>query len=130
MQGIVFNGHYLMYFDVAFTEYWRELGLESPLEQAKTGYEMFARKSTIEFHAPARFDDLLDVFVRCVKLGRTSLQFLLEIHRQGDPDQTQDELLVSGELVYVYANALARAPEPVPGHWRERLRTFEAKSEL
>src|SRR3954447_10227477 len=72
MQGIVFNGHYLTYFDVAFTEYWRETGLPSPLDQAKAGQEMFARKATVEFLSPARFDDILDIGVRCAGFGRSS----------------------------------------------------------
>ena len=37
MQAIVFNGHYLTYFDVAFTEYWREAGLPGALLQAEGG---------------------------------------------------------------------------------------------
>ena len=48
MQGIVFNGHYLTYFDVAFSEYWRGTGLPDVLQQASEGREMFARKATIE----------------------------------------------------------------------------------
>jgi acyl-CoA thioester hydrolase len=65
MQGIVFNGHYLTYFDVAFTEYWRAIGLPGPLLQAQAGQEMFARKATVEYLSPARFDDVLDIGVRC-----------------------------------------------------------------
>ena len=61
MQGIVFNGHYLTYFDVAFTEYWRATSLPSVLQQAEEGREMFARKASIEYQAPARFDDVLDI---------------------------------------------------------------------
>jgi len=63
MQAIVFNGHYLTYFDVAFTEYWRATGLPGVMQQAEDGQEMFARKATIEYHAPARFDDVLDIGV-------------------------------------------------------------------
>ncbi len=125
MQGIVFNGHYLTYFDVAFTEYWRETGLEGPLEQARQGFEMFARKSTIEYHAPARFDDQLDIYVRCARLGRSSLQFLIEIHRPDLQTNSAGQHLISGELVYVYANASARSAEPVPGHWRQALARYE-----
>jgi acyl-CoA thioester hydrolase len=118
MQGIVFNGHYLTYFDVAFTEYWRATGLPDVLAKAAAGQELFARKATVEYQAPARFDDVLDIGVRCVALGRSSMRFLLEIHRGG-------EHLVSGELVYVYADATARKPVPVPPEWRERLAALE-----
>ncbi len=118
MQAIVFNGNYLNYFDVAFTEYWRMTGLPDVLAQAEAGLEMFARKATVEYHAPARFDDMLDIGVRCAELGRSSMRFALEIHRG-------DELLVSGEMTYVYADSRIRQSRPVPDAWRERLAAVE-----
>jgi acyl-CoA thioester hydrolase len=121
MQGIVFNGHYLTYFDVAFTEYWRATGLPDVLQQAAAGQEMFARKATVEYQAPARFDEVLDIGVRCAALGRTSMRYLLEIHRG-------EAHLVSGELVYVYADAAARKGVPLPQAWRERLIAFEKRA--
>lgn len=111
MQSIVFNGHYLTYFDVAFTEYWRATGLPGAIQQAGEGQELFARKSTIEYLAPARFDDVLDIGVRCASLGRTSMQFVLEIY-------CGDQHLISGELVYVYADAIKRKAVPIPENWR------------
>jgi acyl-CoA thioester hydrolase len=121
MQGIVFNGHYLTYFDVAFTEYWRATGLPDVLQQAAAGQEMFARKASVEYQAPARFDEVLDIGVRCVALGRSSMRYLLEIHRG-------DAHLVSGELVYVYADAAARKSVALPTAWRERLTAFEKQA--
>ncbi|MDB5839203.1 MAG: acyl-CoA thioesterase [Herminiimonas sp.] len=118
MQGIVFNGHYLTYFDVAFTEYWRAIGLPGPLLQAQAGQEMFARKATVEYLSPARFDDVLDIGVRCAAFGRSSLRFLLEIYRN-------DEQLVAGELVYVHADTALRKGVPVPEAWRDTLARFE-----
>jgi acyl-CoA thioester hydrolase len=79
---------------------------------------MFARKASIEYHAPARFDDVLDIGVRCAELGRSSMRFAIEIFRGED-------LLVSGEMTYVYADSRARKSQPVPAAWRERLVTME-----
>ena len=118
MQGIVFNGHYLTYFDVAFTEYWRETGLPNVLEQAAEGRELFARKATIEYKAPARFDDVIDIGVRCAGFGNSSVRFVLEIHRS-------DQHLVSGELVYVYADTAVRKGVAFPEEWRSVLNRFE-----
>ncbi len=118
MQAIVFNGHYLNYFDVAFTEYWRATNLPDVIAQAQAGLEMFARKATIEYHAPARFDELLEIGVRCAEIGRTSMRFALEIYRG-------DALLITGEMLYVYADSRARRSEPVPSEWRDRLMAFE-----
>jgi len=118
MQGIVFNGNYLNYFDVAFTEYWRATGLPDVIAQSEAGLELFARKATVEYHAPSRFDDLLDIGVRCAELGRSSLRFVLEIYRG-------DEYLISGEILYVHANSRVLKSEPVPASWREALTGFE-----
>ena len=118
MQAIVFNGHYLTYFDVAFTEYWRATGLPGVMQQAEDGQEMFARKATIEYHAPARFDDVLDIGVRCAALGRSSMRYVLEIYRG-------EEFLISGELVYVYADTTVRKGVALPEAWRSRLVELE-----
>jgi acyl-CoA thioester hydrolase len=117
-QGIVFNGHYLTYFDVGITEYWRAIGYPYPDALLQQGSDTFAVKATIEYHAPARYDDLLDVLVRVGRIGRSSMQFLLEIHHG-------DTQLISGELIYVNANADTRKPVPVPAFLREAIARFE-----
>jgi acyl-CoA thioester hydrolase len=118
MQAIVFNGHYLTYFDVAFTEYWRNTGLPDVLQQAQAGQEMFARKATIEYLAPARFDDVLEIGVRCAAFGRSSIRFVLEIHRG-------DQHLISGDLLYVYADTTIRKGVPLPDDWRATISALE-----
>lgn len=118
MQAIVFNGHYLTYFDVAFTEYWRKTDLPNVIQQARDGHELFARKATVEYLAPARFDDELEIGVRCAGLGRSSMRFLLEIHAGG-------QHLISGELIYVYANTEQRKSVPIPDDWRATITAVE-----
>jgi acyl-CoA thioester hydrolase len=117
-QDIVFNGHYLTYFDVGITEYWRAIGYPYPDALLAQGSDTFAVKATIEYHAPARYDDLLEVLVRVGRIGRTSLQFLVEIHRG-------EARLISGELIYVNADATTRKPVPVPAFLREAIVRFE-----
>ena len=70
-QGIVYYGRYLPYFDVARVEYHRHLDLLS----MDFGGELVMRASNIEYHAPARFDDLLEVFIRVARIGRTSATY-------------------------------------------------------
>ena len=120
MQGIVFNGHYLTYFDVSITEYWRAIGLRYPEEVVhEWGVDTFVVKSTIEYHGSARFDDEIDVGVRCARIGRSSMQFLLEIHRG-------DAHLISGEVIYVCAHPTERKSMAVPEPMRARIEGFEA----
>ena len=121
MQGIVFNGHYLTYFDVSITEYWRAIGLRYPEEVVhEWGVDTFVVKSTIEYHGSARFDDEIDVGVRCARIGRSSMQFLLEIHRG-------DEHLITGEVIYVCAHPTERRSLAVPDPMRARIEGFEAR---
>src|SRR5919108_2017043 len=69
-QGIVYYGRYLPYFDHARVEYERYLGL---LELDLGAAEFVMRAATVVYEAPARFDDLLEVFVRTSRIGRTSV---------------------------------------------------------
>src|SRR5690606_10218886 len=72
-QGIVFNGNYLTYADVAITEYFRAMDVAYPADLLKDGGDFFAVKTLLEYLAPARFDDLLDIGVRVSRLGGASM---------------------------------------------------------
>jgi acyl-CoA thioester hydrolase len=117
-QGIVFNGHYLTYFDVGITEYWRAIGYPYPDGLLSAGVDTFVVKATIDYYAPAQYDDVLAIRVRVGRLGRTSLQFLLEISRG-------TEHLISGEVIYVMADPKSRKPSPVPDFLREAISRYE-----
>jgi acyl-CoA thioester hydrolase len=117
-QGIVFNGHYLTYFDVGITEYWRAIGYPYPDALLAAATDTFVVKAGIEYHAPAHYDDVLDVRVRVARLGRTSMQFLVEIGRSG-------EHLISGEVIYVMADPQTRKPSPVPDFLRDAISRYE-----
>lgn len=117
-QGIVFNGHYLTYFDIGVTEYYRALGYPYPGALATADSDLFARRAEIEYLAPAEYDDELEVCVRVARLGNSSFQFALEIYRG-------EQLLVSGLLVYVNADPRARRARPLPDFLRTAIRRFE-----
>ena len=55
-QQIVFNGHYLMYFDTAVAGYWRALAMPYAPTMAQLGGDLFVRKATVEYEASARYD--------------------------------------------------------------------------
>ena len=119
MQKIVFNAHYLMYFDTAIADYWRAMAL--PYEEAMRALEgdLYVRKATIEFNASARADDVLDVGMKCLRVGNSSIVFHGGLFRG-------DDLLVSCELVYVFADPATQTPKPVPPLLREILAGYEA----
>ena len=119
MQKIVFNAHYLMYFDTAVADYWRALAL--PYEEAmhQLGGDLYVKKATVEFHASARMDDRLDVGMKCGRIGNSSMVFSGAIFRG-------DELLITCELIYVFADPATQTSKPVPPLLREILTGFEA----
>ena len=120
LQGVVFNGHYLTYCDVCVTEYWRAIGMPYPAAFLEIGSDLFVRKATLEYHAPAVFDDELEVCGRTARLGRTSLVFGVGMFRRG-----QSDALVEGELVYVNTDPSTRKTQPLPELLRQRIRAFE-----
>jgi len=117
-QGIVFNGHYLTYFDVGITEYWRALGYPYPDALVRHGTDLYVKKASVEYIASAHYDDVLDVLVRVARIGRSSLQFLLELHRGDEP-------LISGEIIYVNADPATRKALPLPAFLREAIARME-----
>jgi acyl-CoA thioester hydrolase len=114
-QGVVYYGRYLPYFDHARTEYHRHLG-----KLGVTASEFVMRASQVEYHAPARFDDLLECFVRVSRLGRTSLTYECEAVRL--PDGT---LMVTAAQTLVLVDLETRRPTPIPQAAREPIRAFE-----
>ena len=74
-QHIVFNAHYLMYFDTAIAGYWR--GMALPYQETMRALEgdLYVRKATVEYLGSARYDDVVDVGVRCERIGNSSIQF-------------------------------------------------------
>jgi acyl-CoA thioester hydrolase len=114
-QGIVYYGRYLPYFDHARVEYHRHLG-PMPVGEA----EFVMRASQVEYHAPARFDDLLECFVRVSRIGRTSMTYECAAYRLPD-----EELMVTATQTLVLVDLDERRPCEVPAATRELVRAFE-----
>ena len=118
-QQIVFNGHYLAYFDTAVGGFWRALALPYADTMKSLGGDLFVRKATLEYLSSARYDDQLDIGVRCERVGTTSMTVVCAVFRG-------DELLVHGEIIYVFADPLTQKPKPIPPSLRQIFEDFEA----
>ncbi len=79
-QGIVFNANYLLYFDVAFTELWRE-AVGPWLEMVERGLDAVVAHSELDFRAPARYDDVLALPARVRSVGRTAITTEIDVMR-------------------------------------------------
>jgi len=119
MQKIVFNAHYLMYLDTAMADYWRALALPYEAAMQQLGGDLYVKKSTLEYHASARYDDLLDIGLTCARIGNSSIQFMGGVF-------LGDQMLVTGELLYVFADPATQTAKPVPPALRDVLNGFEA----
>ncbi|MGH3009679.1 MAG: acyl-CoA thioesterase [Gaiellaceae bacterium] len=108
-QGVVYYGRYNPYFDLARAEYLRALGL---LHRDGPG-EFVMRANDVEYFAPARFDDELDIHVRVAKIGRTSMTFEFAAFKV--PEGT---LLVTAHQTLVFIDPEARRPIPIPDDYR------------
>ena len=116
-QGIVYYGRYLPYFDDARVEYLRHLGL---LDADLGACEFVMRACDVLYEAPARFDDLLEVFVRTKRIGRTSVTGEYAAYRVDD-----DALMCTAEQTLVLVDLAERRPHPVPESYRDAVGAFE-----
>jgi acyl-CoA thioester hydrolase len=105
-QGIVFNAHYLTFYDTAITEYMRWLPFDYP-SMVKRGMDSHTVRTVVEYKRPIPYDAEIDVCVRAAKLGRSSATFLLEIHPKGG-----DALYATGEVVWVNADQTTHKSAP------------------
>ena len=115
-QGIVYYGRYLPYFDLARVEYHRHL----ELMRVQEGREFVMRASTVDYLAPARFDDLLEVFIRPARVGRTSVTFENATYRVDD-----DVLMVTAQQTLVLVDLEQRKACAIPESYVESLQSFE-----
>ncbi|MFO0692241.1 MAG: YbgC/FadM family acyl-CoA thioesterase [Polyangiales bacterium] len=118
-QAIVFNGHYLTYLDDAVTAHYRGLGLPYDESLELLDGEFFVKKTTLEYHAPARFDDSIEVGLRTARFGRTSLVYEACAFLGEKP-------LVSFEMVCVFADRETRRPIPIDERMRSIWLDYEA----
>ncbi len=118
-QGIVYYGRYLPYFDLARVEYHRMLGLLG-MDIGEPGVEFVMRACTIDYLAPAAFDDEIEVFVRVKRIGRTSATYELAAYRTRD-----DQLLVSAAQTLVLVDLDERKACPIPEEFRAAIHAYE-----
>jgi acyl-CoA thioester hydrolase len=117
-QGVVYYGRYLPYFDTARVEYHRHLDLLRTNTDEE--HQFVTRATTADYLAPARFDDLIEVFIRISRIGRTSLTYECAAHRVDD-----DLLMVTATQALVLVDLDERKACPIPDWYRARIREFE-----
>ncbi len=105
-QGIVFNAHYLAYFDMNITELFRT-ALGGYEVMTARGIDIVVVEARVRFSSPARFDELLDLEIAVTRLGTTSISTAHRVLREG-------ELVADGELHHVFVELPGLAKTAMP----------------
>src|SRR3954467_3707994 len=110
-QKVVFNSRYSEYVDVSINEFLRAAGMLPEFVDGHLDFQLV--KQTIEWKAPARFDQVLELSIAATRLGTTSFTIATEFRVAGEP-----RLIVTVETVYVLVEAHTLAKRPLPEHLR------------
>jgi acyl-CoA thioester hydrolase len=107
LQRIVYYGKYLDYFDNAFYEYLRHLGFDTGDLNQRHDFDTSVVRVEIEYVAPARFDELLEIEVRVTRMGRSSIDASYEV-------RNQKGVVCRAKLVLVNFDAESARSRPIP----------------
>jgi acyl-CoA thioester hydrolase len=124
-QGIVFNGAYMGYLEIAQAEYFRNLGFSIYKVAQRGFFDSAVVKAILEFKAPARVDDILELHARVSRIGNTSLTLDVEIYLQDSA-----KMLTALQAVYVGFYPESGTTRPVPHEIRELVNHFEDTGEV
>ena len=123
-QGIVFNAQYMNYIEVAQAEYFRNLGMRHYSDEVRRRFDLATVKATLEYMAPTRVDDLLDIYTRVSRLGNSSITFVTEMYIPG-----QDAPCNKSEVIYANFDADTGVPRRIPDDIRETIKAFEGDTD-
>jgi acyl-CoA thioester hydrolase len=119
-QGVVFNAHYVTYFDTTITELWREaFGSYSAMLEA--GTDIVVAEARIRYRGPAAFDDELEVAAEVAKLGTTSMTTRFTVSRAGE-----SLVLTEAEIRHVFVDPSTKRKKPIPDDIRTRLASYSS----
>lgn len=105
-QGVVFNAHWLTYFDEAQTRFFEAVGL-SPKETFSARFDVMVVRAVLEWQGPAGFDDDVAIEVTVSRLGTSSLDIRYSATCNGAPACT-------GVVTYVSVVPGTHDPTPIP----------------
>jgi len=112
-QGVVFNAHFLAYFDTSITELWRA-AFGSYQAMLDRGVDVVVAEAQVHFRSPARFDEQLTLEIAVTQLGNTSITSSHRISRDGSP-------VVEGVLRHVLVDREELTKTPIPDWMRKQL---------
>jgi acyl-CoA thioester hydrolase len=119
-QGVVFNSHYLTFFDTAIYEYLRAVGFDLKAHVRERGEDFHTVRAEVDFISPIEYGEEIEVCARVARTGRSSLHFALEIYRENAADPA-----ARGRVVWVNTHQAHRRSVPLPTDLTERIQSRE-----
>lgn len=119
-QAVVYNAHYLTYYDTAIFEYYRAIGYSQFDEAKALGEDWHVVRALVEYRAPMRYDLEFEVGVRLARIGRSSLAYALAVFPKDD-----NQILATGEVVQVYTDQRTHKSTSIPPRIRGLFLAFE-----
>jgi acyl-CoA thioester hydrolase len=120
LQHVVFFGHYLTYCDEALMEYLSLLGFSFDQFWAR-GLDWVYAESHLQYKGSAQFNDSIRVHVRIAHIGNSSVKAEFQIFKQG-----ADEVITTGEVVFIVVDKATRKPTRVPDDFRQAAANYQA----
>ena len=113
--GIVYYANYLKFFERARTEWLRAAGVSQQDMAEQDGTIFVVKRATVDYHAPARLDDVLNLSLSIEKLGRLSVQFKQQAW-------CGDTLLAEAHVKVGSIDAMTMRPRPLSEACADKMR--------
>ena len=113
--GIVFYANYLKFFERARTEWLRAAGVGQQELLDTDGTAFVVKSVSLDYHAPARLDDVLSIRTTVEKIGRASVQFAQQAWKG-------EQLLTSAKVKVGCVDTATMRPRPLPDHAADKMR--------
>lgn len=124
LQGVVFNANYLLYVDTAQMDYLRTIGVPY-FDMLERGYDIVIVDASLQFLAPARFDEVLEVYARIYEIGNSSIKMDYEIY-----EAESGRFVAKAQTAYVIIDKDSQKPVRVPPYIRRAVREFESREDI
>ena len=124
LQGVVFNANYLLYVDTAQMDYLRTIGV-SYQDMLERGYDIVIVDASVQFLAPAHFDEVLEVYARIYEIGNSSIKMDYEIY-----EAESERFVAKAQTAYVIIGKEAQTSVRVPSYIRGAVRAFESREDI
>ncbi len=119
-QGIVHNGNYLLYFEVARVNYFKDTGMEIDERSISGNTKIVVARNELDYYNPATYDDLLDIYTRITAINNSSIRCEAEMVL------TEKNIPIAKCItIHVWVDPVSNKPVPVPNYYRKKIQEFE-----